>query len=545
MIKITEKTLISLCLTSSAEYNEHPAFAMLDDGQISRRLSYKQFGLRARQIGSLLRALGVDKDGKVLLLSENCPEWALSYFGIAYAGAVSVPLLTGFSNEEIRHIANHSEVSAVCLSRAMADKFDNHDFSKTPFIFIDTISSTADDAEITVSLNGLEKQMPLRADENFAGFTQRSEDDLATIIYTSGTQGSSKGVMLSGKNLISSALSSLAFKKITPRDRFLSILPLAHSYECGLGLLAPVLSGASITYLDRPPSQSVLMPALQLVRPTAIFSVPLLIQKIYNNGIAPKLRKNPLYKFPLTRPLAIRVAGKKLISAMGGCIRVFGVGGAPLSPEVEQFLHRAKFPYTIGYGLTETAPLVAGNTPLRHAFGTGIVAAKGVSLRIEKSASLNNGEGEIQVSGPNVMLGYYKDKERTASAFTSDGWLHTGDLGRLDSKGRLHIRGRLKALILGPSGENIYPEEIEGLLGTSQMVEDALVYSGKKGELVALVRLSDAAKDAVGGIENVLEELRSWANKKLSAFSRLSRIELRSEPFEKTPTMKIKRYLYV
>ena len=545
MIQLKDKTLTSLCLASAAQYKDSLALAMLNEGQISRRLSYKQFGLRSRQIGSLLRQLGVDNGGRVLLLSENSPEWALAYFGIAFAGAVSVPLLTGFSNDEIQHIASHSGVSAVCLSRTMLDKFENPDFSQIPFIFIDSISGGDDSAEITVSIGGFEKQIPLCVDESFAAFTQRSEDDLATIIYTSGTSGSSKGVMLSGKNLLSSTLSSLVFKKLTPRDRLLSILPLAHSYECGIGLLAPLLGGTSITYLDRPPSQSVLMPALELVRPTAILTVPLLIQKIYNNGIAPKLRKNPLYKFALTRPLAIRVAGKKLISAMGGCMKFYGIGGAPLSPEVEKFLHRAKFPYAIGYGLTETAPLVAGHAPLSHSFGSGLSEAGGVSIRIAKSAQLNNDEGEIQVKGPNVMLGYYNDKERTAEAFTSDGWLRTGDLGSIDSKGRLHIRGRLKALILGPSGENIYPEEIEGLLGSSQLVEDALVYSGKKGELVALVRLSDAAKDAVGGIEQTIEDLRSWANKKLSAFSRLSRIEIRYEPFEKTPTMKIKRYLYV
>ena len=543
---MTEKTLNLLCLSAAAEYKDRPAFAMFSEGQICKRLSYSQFGIRARQIGLLLRQLGVENGGKVLLLSENGPEWPLAYFGIAFADGVSVPLLPGFSNEEVQYITKHSGVSAVCLSRTMLDKFANADFSEIPFIFIDSISGDEETAEITVSLRGFEAQMPLQNNEGLAFFAERQEDDLATIIYTSGTQGSSKGVMLSGKNLISSALSSLAFKKMGPRDRFLSLLPLAHSYECGLGLLAPLLCGASITYIDKPPSPSVLLPALKFVRPTAVFSVPLLIQKIYNNAIAPKLRKNKLYKFPLTRPLAIWVAGKKLVSSLGGRIRVFGVGGAPLSPEVEEFLYRAKFPYTIGYGLTETAPLIAGNTPRRHTFGSGIAAAQGVSIRIAKCvANINAGEGEIQVRGPNVMLGYYNDKERTAEAFTSDGWLRTGDLGWMDEKGRLHIRGRLKALILGPSGENIYPEEIEGVLGSSQLVEDALVYSGNKGELVALVRLSDTAKAAAGEIEHILEDLRSWANKKLSAFSRLSRIEIRYEPFEKTPTMKIKRYLYV
>jgi len=545
-----EKTLAALCLASSATYKDRPAFAMLRDGKIRERVTYAQMGLRARQIGLLLRRIGVKKGDRVLLLSENCPEWPLSYFGIALAGAVSIPMLTGFSAEQIRHIALHSGVSAVCLSRAMAEKFEKNDvsavFSKISFIYIDSITGNEDNAEITVSFDGTEKQMPLLLDEEGAALPQCNPDDLATIIYTSGTQGNSKGVMLSGANLISCACSSLSIVKLFPYDRVLSVLPLAHSYECSLGFLAPVISGASITYLDRPPSPSILLPAVGILRPTIMVTVPLLIEKIYNNSIAPKLRENRLYKFPLTRPLAIRFAGRKLVSALGGCIRFFGIGGAPLSPEVENFLYRARFPYSIGYGLTEASPLVAGNAPLRFRIRSGVRTLKGVTVRIAKcTANTGTGEGEIQVRGPNVMMGYYNDEERTKEAFASDGWLRTGDLGRLDKKGRLHIMGRLKALILGPSGENIYPEEIEGLLGSSRLVEESLVYSGEKGELVAVVRLSDAAKAAAGAIEYALEELRSWTNKKLAAFSRLSRIEIKNEPFEKTPTMKIKRYLYV
>ena len=553
MLQISEKTISFLCLSAAEKYKDKLAFAMYSEGQISRRITYTQLGIRARQIGSLLRELGVENGGRVLLLSENCPEWPLAYFGIALAGAVSVPLLTGFSNEEIQYIANHSGVSAICLTRTMAAKFEHSDLTDIPFIFIDSISGNDEAAEITVSVRGFEQQLPLSIDESLEASSQRESDDLATIIYTSGTQGSSKGVMLSSKNLISSSLSVLAFKKLYPSDRLLSLLPLAHSYECSVGFLAAVISGASSTYIDKPPSASVLLPAVKIVRPTAMLAVPLLIEKIYNNRIKPKLHNNPLYKFPLTRPLAIRLAGRKLISALGGRIRIFGIGGAPLSADTENFLFRARFPYTIGYGLTETAPLVAGNTPLRFKLGTGLEVCKGVKIRIEKgignfaakTSELGVSVGEIQVQGPNVMLGYYNDKEKTAEVLTADGWLHTGDLGWLCENGRLHIRGRLKALILGPSGENIYPEEIEGILGSSLLVEDALVIPGKKGELVALVRLSDTAKAAAGEIEHVLEDLRSWANKKLSAFSRLSRIEIRYEPFEKTPTMKIKRYLYV
>ena len=208
-----------------------------------------------------------------------------------------------------------------------------------------------------------------------------------------------------------------------------------------------------------------------------------------------------------------------------------------------QFLCQSSFPYNIGYGLTEAAPLVSGSKPHRFPLRTSGAAAKGVTLRLVASQE-SGGEGEIQLQGPNVMMGYYNDEEKTAEAFTPDGWLRTGDLGRLDKKGRLQIRGRLKAMILGPSGENIFPEEIEGVLGSSRLVEDALVYSGEKGELVAMITLSDAAKAAADAIEKTLEELRTWTNTKLAVFSRLSRIIIKNEPFEKTPTMKIKRHLY-
>ena len=550
MIQITEKTLAGVCLASSAKYKDRPALAMLCEGRICRRVTYAQMGLRARQIGAVLNRLGVAEGGRVLLLSENCPEWPLAYFGIALAGAVSVPLLAGFSAEQVQHIAACAEISAICLSRALAEKLGQPVlpiFSQKPIVYIDSITEDENaNAKITVCLDGIEKDLPLLLPEQSADYIQRKPDDLAAIIYTSGTQGNSKGVMLSGTNLISCALSSLSFVKIFPRDRLLSVLPLAHAYECSLGLIAPVLCGANITYLDRPPSPSVLIPAVKTVRPTAMVTVPLFIEKMYRNTIAPKLKNSRLYKCPLTRPLAVRLAGRKLVSALGGSIRFFGIGGAPLSGEVENFLHRARFPYSTGYGLTEAAPLVAGNTPRRFPVRSAGAVPKGVNVRIvECGADTRQGEGEIQVCGPNVMMGYYNDKERTAQAFTRDGWLRTGDLGRLDKNGRLHVRGRLKALILGPSGENIYPEEIEGLLGSSRLIEDALVYSGDKGELVALVRLSDAAKAAAGAVEHALEELRLWANKKLAVFSRLSRIEVQHEPFEKTPTMKIKRYLYI
>jgi long-chain acyl-CoA synthetase len=589
MIKLSAQTLAEVCLQASAKYTDRIAFELFRDGQGRYPVSYTLMGIRVRQIASLLGRLGIQAGGRVMILSENRPEWPLAYFGIALAGAVSVPVLTGFSAEQIRHIVQHAGVSVVCLSRAMAVKIEQ---PALPLIFIDSITEeTPGGPFVSVLTNGLEKKLPLQDPAPAADcFPRREADDPVSIVYTSGTQGYSKGVVLSNRNLIFCARASCSLAAIRSRDRVLSILPLPHTYECTLGFLTAVMGGARISYLDRA-SPSALLAAAQVLRPTCMLTVPLLIEKIYRQQLAPALKASRLWRCPLTRPLALRLAGRKLNAVLGGSIRFFGIGGAPLAPEVEDFLRRARFPYAPGYGLTETAPLVAGSMPYGFPFRSSGKLLRGVRVRIsaedgifpedaaawlptgESSGSFSRfahynpqkppsgdflpckqapggGIGEIQVRGPNVMLGYYNDEELTRRAF-SDGWLRTGDLGRLDKKGRLYIKGRLKALILSPAGENIYPEEIEGVLNSSQMVEDALVYPGEHGELVALVRLSENAKAAIQtaagaahAAKQALEDLRHWANHRLAVFSRLSRIEARTEPFEKTPTLKIKRYLY-
>jgi long-chain acyl-CoA synthetase len=271
-----------------------------------------------------------------------------------------------------------------------------------------------------------------------------------------------------------------------------------------------------------------------------MLTVPLIIEKVYRGRIWPKLKVNPLYRFPLTRPLALGIAGKQLLSAFGGAIRFFSIGGAGLSEEVASFLRKVQFPYAIGYGMTEASPLLAGARPFKAPLHSTGPAIRGVELRTM--------DGEIQARGANIMMGYYRDEKLTAESFTSDGWFKTGDLGEFDRHGNLFIKGRLKSLILGPSGENIYPEEIEGLLAESEIVEDALVYPGEKGELVALIVLSEKAQTmlaAIGDrIEDTLGELRSAVNKRLAASSRITSIVVKKEPFEKTATQKIKRFLY-
>ena len=386
-------------------------------------------------------------------------------------------------------------------------------------------------------------------------------------------------LMLSHRNLVWNAWACRSIIVLNRRDRCLSILPLAHCYEFTIGFLIPLMQGSAIYYLDRPPSATALLPALKAVRPTIMCSVPLVIEKTYRASIVPALEKIPLYKNRFFRPILERIAGRKLYKTFGGRLRFFGVGGAPLAAEVEKFLRIAHFPYAIGYGLTEAAPLIAGFAPFHGAFRSTGPALRGVELRVVNPKP-GSGEGEIQARGPNVSEGYYKDPERTAEAFSKDGWFRTGDLGIIDKKGRVFVRGRLKTMILGASGENIYPEDVEAVLNRSPYVAESLVYGDSEG-LTALIQLKpetleelkarlrdgiegaelkvgevgqaveQAAHRAGEGLEDIersatklLERIRKDANEKLAAFSRIKTVRIEQEPFEKTPTQKIKRFLY-
>jgi long-chain acyl-CoA synthetase len=545
-------TLGALALKAAEVYKNKKAFAFLGESGIYDLITYEQAGVKIRQLASLLVQMGIVPGDRVMLLAENRPEWPLAYFGTVLSGAIVVPILTDFIPEHIGTIAAHAEVSAIFTTEKHLSKLAKSDISDTiPIIRIDTMMSGEN--HITISMHGNEKSLSLHEDNSFP---EIDENQNASIIYTSGTSGNSKGVMLSHKNILSNADASRCVVKIFPRDRMLSVIPLAHAYECTVGMVIGVMSGAGTTYLDRPPAPAVLVHAVQLIRPTIMLTVPLIIEKIYRLKIKAALESNPLYKFPLTRSLAIKVAGQKLLSSLGGAIRFFGIGGAALSPDVETFLYKAEFPYAMGYGLTETAPLLAGFSPFKGKLRSTGTALTGISVRImDTSGKIVGGvgspkkgprdqEGEIQAKGPNIMLGYYKDEERTKEAFTEDGWFKTGDLGIIDKKGRISIKGRSKAMILGPSGENIYPEEIEGILNAHDIVEDSLVYSDESGRLTALIVLSEKAKTMFAAFGDNLSELKKWTNKKLSTFAHIYTIRIQDEPFEKTATKKIKRFLY-
>lgn len=535
MYKLVKETLRDILVQSSATYAERQALRTVDGSTI---IEYRDLGPLCAAFADRLAAAGLKRGDRVVLLSENRPEWGVAYLGATAAGYVIVPILIDFMPEQIGNIIAHAEAKAVVVSEKTAEKVVSF---KGTTIAIDELASP----EARVSAAGLN---PATA------FPSVEEDSLAAILYTSGTTGNSKGVMLTHRNLVSNVIATRSIIRLHRTDRLLSILPLAHTYECTIGFINGVAQGSSNWYLDKPPVASVLLPALLKVKPTIMLSVPLIIEKIYRASVLPTLQKMSLYRHVWLRPLLHRLAGLKLKKTFGGHLRFFGIGGSAVAPDVEAFLLDAKFPYAIGYGLTETAPLIAGCGPSRtHLRSTG-PALQGVELRIADPRP-DTGEGEIQARGPNVMKGYYKDPEKTKEVFTEDGWFRTGDLGIFDAKGRLFIRGRLKTMILGASGENIYPEEIEAMINKSAFVAESLVVSEGSG-LTALVQLKQEvlddlkakAQDSVETFERtaeeVLEFVRKEVNSGLSAFSKVSRVVLHHEPFEKTPTQKIKRFLY-
>lgn len=535
MYKLLSQTLRDVLLQSTESYAVRPALGTVDGSTI---IYYKDLGPLAGVFATKLAASGLSKGDKVILLSENRPEWGVAYMGATAAGFVIVPILTDFHADQIAHIIGHSEAKLVVVSERLRPKLGSY---SGPIIEIESLASP-------------EQRKAAKGIDMASMFPPLEEDSLAAILYTSGTTGTSKGVMLSHKNLVSNVIATRSIIRLHRTDRLLSILPLAHTYECTLGLLNGITQGSSNWYLDKPPIASVLLPALKKIRPTIMLSVPLIIEKIYRASVLPTLQKMSLYKHEALRPFLHRLAGIKLKKTFGGRIRFFGIGGSGVAPDVEAFLLQARFPYAIGYGLTETSPLIAGCAPFKTFLRSTGPALKGVTLRIADPRP-DTGEGEIQAKGPNVMLGYYKDDDKTAEVFTDDGWFRTGDLGIFDNKDRLFIKGRLKTMILGSSGENIYPEEIEALINKSAFVAESLVVEEGTG-LVALIQLKQEvlddlkakAKDKIEDFERASEELlervRKEVNTGLAAFSKLSKVVIHHEPFEKTPTQKIKRFLY-
>lgn len=536
MKNTTYDNLKELYDNSVARYADRKCFSVYH----REDLTYREFALRVEAVAEILKDAGLDRGDKVALLGQNMPNWCAGYFAAVTSGLVIVPILPDFSAEEVNKIIAHSEAKALIVTRKQEAKI----YPGTRAAL--NVAVRADDLSVLQRREGVGrvwKEAPIDA------------GSVASIIYTSGTTSQPKGVMLSHRSLCAQSDMVLRLQDVNENDVFLSVLPLSHAYECSLGMLLPFRSGAWVTYIDKAPTANVLLPVLRELRPTMMLSVPLIIEKIFKSQVLSKVISNGLlkrlYGTGAGRRILHRLAGRKLYTAFGGRLRFFGIGGSKLDPRVERFLLEARFPYAIGYGLTETAPLVAGVNPgMVRLQSTGPVL-DGMRMRID-NPNPETGEGEIVVTGPNVMSGYYKNPEATAEAFTADGWFRTKDLGVLDRDGYLYIKGRLGNMIVGASGENIYPEEIEHVINEHSLVVESLVKE-ERGRLVALVcfnreELEKKYQSVKGDLETRIEALKQdvlrYVNARVNKFSRIALVVEQGRQFEKTPTHKIKRFLY-
>jgi long-chain acyl-CoA synthetase len=563
MSELKKLTLLHLLNNTAEKYGDRPAVSFVGQPAIS----YKEFKAKVDEVSNFLKNEGIIAGDRVAILSENQPNWGIAYFAITTIGAIGVPIMTEFHSTEVHHILRHSECKAIFISGKYFNKIvELQSDSLQTRILLDDFSvippETKSDLFKEVIAGGKKEFSKIKeAAFKLVGLipTEVEEDNTALIYYTSGTTGHSKGVILTHKNVVSDAFLTLQFVVVKEYDRMLSILPLYHTMESTLGLVIPVSVGASITYLDKPPTAAALIPALGKVKPTVMLAVPLILEKIFRAKILPEFNKKfllrGLYKIPTVRKKLHKVAGKKLIQTFGNEIKMVCIGGASIAADAERFLNEAGFPYAIGYGLTETAPLVAGTSPQYVRLRSTGKAIPGVDIKID-NPDPRTGEGEILIKGPMVMKGYYKDEERTKEVFTDDGWFKTGDLGVFDKDNYLFIKGRPKNVIIGANGKNIYPEEIESIINEFPFVAESLVLL-KDEQLIAKIHLNFEEIDSEFKIQRLTEQkareivnqilgaLLIQINERVNTSSRIAKIIEQREPFEKTPTQKIKRYLYV
>ena len=500
--------------------------------------TYGSFKGKCDSLSKRLTQYGIGAGDKVAILSQSTPNWSVAFFSITAFGRIAIPILPDSSENEVTNIINHSESKVIFVSQRLRGKLSQEVIDKMVLVIdLDTFEVIKEDEE-KFTCDG-KPSVP-------------TPDEIATIIYTSGTTGSAKGVVLSHRNLASNVITCYHSCKRGEKDRWLSILPMAHTLEMTIGMLYPMYCGASVYYLQKPPVPSLLMKALQVVKPTTMLTVPMIIEKVYKNSILPTIKKSRTLTWmnENMNGLMCRIIGMKLKKTFGGHISFYGIGGAKLDPDVEAFLLKAKFPYAIGYGLTETSPLLGYAMHGWRAVGSLGYPVYNVQLKLH-DINPETGEGEIVAKGPNVMLGYYKDPKRTKSVFTEDGWFRTSDIAVQDEKGRFYIKGRNSNMILGPSGENIYPEEIENVINNIEGVSESIVVE-RDGKLVALVQPTDNFIDWDNESEDkIYEKLDKWktsllkfTNKNVSKASQVNSVEVMKEPFEKTATQKIRRFKY-
>ena len=519
-------------------------------------LTYGQLAERIAYLHLLFERVGIQENDRIAVMGKNNSNWVTTYLATVTYGAVIVPILQDFKANDAIHIINHSESKLLFITDQI---WENIDVDQVPDLQAVISLNTMD--LITTGMPKTQAVDKMTIEEMFAekypnGFTkddvqyiERSNAELASINYTSGTTGFSKGVMTPMNALAGNIVFGLTTKLVYPGCRHVAFLPLAHAYGCAFDFLACLAAGGHTYLIGRTPSPKILMKAFAEVKPTVILSVPLILEKIYKKMIQPQISKKPVswvLKMPLLDQLVLNKIRETLMEAFGGEFSQIIIGGAPLNAEVEAFLRRIKFPVTVGYGMTETAPLISFTpwTEFRSQ-SCGQVLKGLMDARIAHPDA--DGIGEIQVRGENVMEGYYKNEQATAESFTEDGWLRTGDLGVIDEDGFIYIKGRCKTMLLGPSGQNIYPEEIEAKINNMPYVLESLVLQ-KDTRLVALVcpdfEAVDADKLSQEQLEVVMEENRKLVNAELAAYEQINELRIYTHEFEKTPKKSIKRFLY-
>jgi long-chain acyl-CoA synthetase len=530
-------------------------------------ITYRQFGERVRIFQEQLKALGVKKGDHVAIMGYSNVNWTIAFLAVVTMGAVAVNILEEFPEADVNHIIQHSESKGIIISSSLYESLDVPNFSHLDFIVsMDNFAIIKAPEKSRNVLNQIaelpDQIMKSIKKKNFFSDTDVhtidiDEEDIALIVYTSGTTGFSKGVMLTHKNLVSNAFEGPdILGVINEKSVVLHFLPLAHTFGLTSGFLSIIYKGATIYFLGKKPVPKILLKAMQDIRPTIIGAVPLIFEKIFHKQVLPQISNHKflkhIYKNNPGRKLLYRLIGAKIRKAFGGRLQCAIIGGAKLNPEVELFLREGKIPYSVGYGLTECSPLVTFSSMEESKMGSPGHAISDVEIRIHEPDP-DTGIGEIWVRGPNVMKGYYKNSSLTQEVITEDGWFKTGDLGYLDEDGFLFITGRAKNVIIGPSGENVYPETIEEKFQESLFVEEVLVQE-MEGKIIARIYPDYGYIESVLNtsdenqlkleIQQLFEQLKKEVNSQLPPFARIHKIIIHSEPFSKTPTNKIKRYEY-
>ncbi|HKM13042.1 MAG TPA: AMP-binding protein [Bacteroidales bacterium] len=530
----TIDTLGTLYEYSTTKFSDNKQSQVIDEELFYTYGSLKE---KCESISNKLSKYGIVAGDKVAILSHNTPNWTVVFFACVSSSRIVVPILPYSSEHEVTNILLHSESKVIFISRPLLYKLSQESLSGINLIVdIDTFETiNADDGAFTS--DGI--------------VAVPKPDDIAVIIYTSGTTGNPKAVLMSHRNLTANLKSCYHTYKCTKKDKWLSILPMSHSYELTLGVIYPFYCGSTVYYLSKPPVPTLILEAMKKIRPTVLLTVPLILEKIYRNSVVPTIRKSKILSWmnKHQNKLMCLIIGMKFKKTFGRRLGI-GVGGAKLDPTVEEFFYKARFVYAVGYGLTETASLICYALGKNRRPGSIGIPLYGVKMRLD-NINPKTGEGEIVVKGDCVMPGYYKDPERTKEVFTEDGWFKTNDIAYMDNMGRYYIKGRLGNMILGPSGENIYPEDIESLVNDIEGVNESLVVE-RKGKLVALIHFSEkmidwgceGEADFYEKLEAIKATVMDIVNQKLNRTSKINVVEVMKEPFDKTATRKIRRYKY-